>query len=66
MYPFTPILKPGPISSGMAENKALLGKAFELICDRSECNIEMPSFVEDGAVGRNSGAGASGSVGEAS
>ena len=65
MKPLTPILKPGPISRGIAEKRALLGKAFELTADSSDCRREIPSLVWDGAVGRDSGAGASGSVGEA-
>lgn len=65
MYPLTPIFSPGPISRGTAENKALRATAFELIDDNRDCKREMPSFVEDGAVALDIGAGASGSVGEA-
>lgn len=65
MYPFTEILKPGPISKGTEENRALFATAFESIDERSDVSREIPSLVNDGATPPDIGAGASGSVGEA-
>ena len=65
MYPFTDILKPGPISNGTEENRALFATAFELMDESSDVSREMPSLVNDGAIPPYIGAGASGSVGEA-
>ena len=62
MYPFTEILKPGPISKGTEENKALFATALELMDERSEFSKEIPSLVNDGATLPEIGAGASGSV----
>ena len=64
MYPFTEILKPGPISNGTEENRALFATALELMDERSEVSREIPSLVNDGATPPDTGAGASGSVGE--
>lgn len=65
MKPFTEILKPGPISSGRFEKRALRATAFELMEDNREFRREIPSPVEDGGVAPETGAGASGSEGEA-
>lgn len=65
MYPLTEILKPGPISKGTEENRALFATAFELMDERSDVSSEIPSLVNDGATPPDTGAGASGSVGEA-
>ena len=65
MYPFTDILKPGPSSNGTEENRALSATAFELIDESSDVSREIPSLVNDGAIPPDTGAGASGSVGEA-
>ena len=65
MYPLTDILKPGPISNGTEENRALLATAFELMDESSEVSREIPSLVNDGAIPPDTGAGASGSVGDA-
>ena len=65
MYPFTDILKPGPISNGIEENRALFATAFELMDESSDVSREIPSLVNDGAIPPDIGAGASGSVGEA-
>ena len=65
MYPFTEILKPGPISSGTEEKRALFATALELMDESNDVSREMPSLVNDGAIPPEIGAGASGSVGEA-
>lgn len=65
MYPFTDILKPGPISNGTDEKSALLATALELMDVSREERREIPSLVEVGAVVPETGAGASGSVGMA-
>ncbi len=65
MKPFTEILKPGPISSGRFENRALRATAFELMEDNREVRREIPSPVEEGTEAPEIGAGASGSEGEA-
>ena len=65
MYPFTDILKPGPISNGTEENRALFATAFEFMDESSDVSREIPSLVNDGAIPPDVGAGASGSVGEA-
>ena len=64
MYPLTEILKPGPISNGTEENRALFATALELIDERSDVSSEIPSLVDDGATRPEMGAGASGSVGK--
>lgn len=64
MYPFTEILKPGPISNGTEENRALFATALELMDESRDVSREIPSLVNDGASPPEMGAGASGSVGE--
>ena len=65
IYPLTEILKPGPISNGTEENRALFATALELMDERREVSREIPSLVDDGATPPEIGAGASGSVGDA-
>ena len=65
IYPLTEILKPGPISNGTEENRALFATALELMDERREVSREIPSLVDDGATPPETGAGASGSVGDA-
>ncbi len=64
MYPFTDILKPGPISRGRLEKSARRATDLELMDERRELSSEMPSPVEEAFAAAEVAAGASGSVGE--
>ena len=63
MYPLTEILKPGPISKGIEENRALFATALELMEERSDVSSEIPPLVKDAGAPSDTGAVASGSVG---
>ena len=65
MYPFTEILKPGPISNGRLENKARLATALEFMEDSREFRRDIPSPANDVLIKLEIGAGASGSAGDA-
>lgn len=65
MYPLMEILRPGPISKGMLENKARLGADLELMFDKSDCNRVRPSPLAEALEALVTGAGASGSDGMA-
>ena len=57
-------MKPGPISRGRFEKRARFATAFELIEESKDVSREIPSWVADGTIVPDIGAGASGSEGE--